>query len=65
MSIRIGAEVNTNDVVESIGEDWGMTRDNYRGLLQFIVDIDDYVCDLQFTIALRDRLNEIIAQEDE
>jgi hypothetical protein len=62
VSIRLSAEVDTNDVAESIVNDYEMTRDNYRGLLQFVVDIDDYVCDLQFTKALRDRLTEIIAE---
>lgn len=66
MSIRINAEVNANDVAESIALSPDMQRDNYRGLIDFIVDIDDYVCDLQFTKALHSRLSEIIAEcEDE
>jgi hypothetical protein len=65
VSISIEAEVNQNDLAQSIAREYDMTRGNYKGLIEFIVDIDDYVCDLQFTKALRDRLNEIIEEENE
>lgn len=65
MSIRIDAEVNQNDLAQSIASEWEMTSDNYTGLIDFIVDIDDYVCDIEFTTALRDRLNDIIERESE
>lgn len=63
MSIRIDAEINQNDLALSVAREWEMTRNNYAGLIDFIVDIDDYVCDLDFTKALRDRLTEIITIE--
>lgn len=65
MSIRINASVNANDIAESIANSPDMRHDNYRGLIEFIMDIDEYVCDLQFAIALRDRFAEIVEMEGE
>lgn len=65
MSIRVDADVNQSDLALSISREYELTRNNYAGLIDFIVDIDDYVCDLDFTKALRDRLTEIIDSEEE
>jgi len=66
MSIELDqVTANSNDIARSVANSGDMVRDNYRGLLNFIMDVDDYVCDIQFTVALRDRLNEVIALEDE
>jgi hypothetical protein len=63
--MMVHAEVNRYQLAVSIAEDWEMQRGNYLQLINFIVDIDESVCDLQFTIALRDRLNLIIETENE
>lgn len=63
--LELDAEVDTSDFVRRVARAYEMTRDNYAGLLEFIVDIDDEVCDLQFTKALHARLSEIIRTEDE
>ncbi len=61
--VPIEAEVHTGDIVRSVALADEMTRDGYAGLLEFILEIDERVCDLQFTIALRDELTEIIERE--
>lgn len=33
-------------------------------LLEFITDIDEHVAEMDFTVTLRDRLNEIIDKEE-
>lgn len=63
MMIEIDSEVDTSDITRQVANAYEMVRDNYAGLLEFILDIDENICDLQFTIALRDRLNEIIRAE--
>ncbi len=63
--MELQATVNAWDVAQSVALDDDLRRDNYRGLLSFVVDIDDTVNDLQFTKALRDRLTEIIDLEEE
>ncbi len=65
MSLELEATVNSGDVSRSVARDDDMLRDNYRGMIDFILDIDEEVCDLQFTKALRDRLSEIIRAEEE
>jgi uncharacterized membrane protein len=61
----VHAEINRYQLAQSVAEDWEMRKGNYLQLINFIVDIDEEVCDLQFTIALRDRLNLIIETENE
>jgi len=66
MNINLNTSVNTNNLAFSIADDEGLQKSNYEGLIDFIVDIDDYVCDLEFTKLLRDRLNHFIKiAEDE
>lgn len=63
--IEIDSEVDTSDITRQVANAYEMVRDDYAGLLEFILDIDENVCDLQFTIALRDRLGEIIRAEED
>jgi hypothetical protein len=65
MSIELSATANADDIARSVADSWDMRRDNCRGLIDFITDIDDYVNDLDFTVALRDQLNLIIEAEAE
>ena len=60
MMFEVESEVDTSEIVRAIKGSYEMRRDDYAGTLEFILDIDEAVCDLQFTIALRDRLNELI-----
>jgi hypothetical protein len=64
MMFEIESEIDTSDVVYGVARAHEMTRDNYAGLLEFIMDIDAEVCDLQFTKALRNQLSEVIEQEE-
>lgn len=64
MSIRVDAEVNENDLAYSIAFGWGTDGGTYQGLIDFIVDVDEYVCDLRFTKALLDRLSGILEEEE-
>lgn len=63
MMVPIEAEVSTSDISYSLVRSDEMLRDNYAGLLEFILEIDNMICDLQFTIALRNELNKVIAGE--
>lgn len=63
VSLELSATVNSGDVAVSIARDVDMQSNNYEGMIDFILDIDEGVCDLQFTVALRDRLSEIIETE--
>lgn len=62
MQIEVGAEIHSSDIASAMSRAYEMTRDDYAGLLEFILEIDEGVCDLQFTIALRDKLSEVIAE---
>jgi len=63
--IKIAAEIDPADLADSITNEYDMLRNNYTRLLDFIEEIDNSVNDLQFTVALRDRLNEVIEAESE
>lgn len=36
-----------------------------KQVIEFVVQLDEYMSDLQFTVALRDKLNEVIERESE
>lgn len=55
-------KISGRELALSLARDDEMTRSNYAGLMYLIVDVDEFVDDLQFTVALRDRLNEIIVE---
>ena len=63
--IKIAAEIDPADLADSITSEYDMIRDNYTKLLDFIEEIDNSINDLQFTVALRNRLNEVIEAESE
>lgn len=58
--IKIQAEIEMSDLADRITEDYDVTRNNYTKLLDFIEAIDMNVNDIQFTVALRDMLNDVI-----
>ena len=57
--------ISPADLALNLAETNEMTASNYKGLIKFIVEIDDSIDDLEFTVALRDRLSEIIVAESE
>lgn len=61
--IKIQAEIEMSDLADRITEDYDVTRNNYTKLLDFIEAIDMNVNDIQFTVALRDMLNDVIEAE--
>jgi hypothetical protein len=63
--IALSVEVDPSSLAEEIAESPDMTSGNYAKLLELIIDIEDRICDLQFTMALRDRLNSIIWEASE
>jgi hypothetical protein len=62
MALEFQAAVNSWDVSRSIARSGDMQRDNYRGMIDFILDIDEHVCDLQFTKALYAKLGTVIEE---
>ena len=56
IGIIASVAVSPYTVVE--GCDW-----NHDRLIEFVLGIDEEVSGLEFTVALRDRLNEIIKEE--
>lgn len=65
MMVPLEAEVSTSDIVYNLARSDEMLRDNYAGLLEFMLDLDLEVCDLQFTIALRNELTIAIEREQQ
>ena len=63
--MMVHAEVNRYQLAHSIAQAPEMQTNNYLHLVNFIIDIDESVCDIEFTIALRDRLSMIIDLENE
>ena len=60
MNIEVVASINLEDFALAIAR--SRDHDTIQG---FVQAIDDYVCDLEFTKALRDRLTEVIDREEE
>jgi hypothetical protein len=60
--ITLTHEVDMDELVGFIESSTGL---DYDAIIKFILDIDAAVADYDFTVALRDKLNEIIKKCDE
>lgn len=56
-NILANVTVSPWDIVDAL--EW-----DYERIVEFIVEMDESMSDLGFTIELRDKLNEIISKED-
>lgn len=65
MQYETSVDIDLDDIASSLAHNPDLARDNYRGLLDFIEDVDDYVCDAEFTRALYARIGKLVAMEDE
>jgi hypothetical protein len=54
--------IHPTDIARHLAGDSDMTEGNYKRLIGFVDNLDEFVSDLEFTVALRDRLNEIIEE---
>jgi len=61
----IQTEVETEDLPEALAYHPELARRNYYGLIDFVLQIDANVDDLQFTTALRNQLDQIIQAASE
>ena len=61
----VETEVETEYLPEALAHHPNLTRRNYYGLIDFVLQLDANVDDIQFTIALRDRLNQVIEEASE
>ncbi len=66
MQFETNVDLDLNDLAYELAKDRNVIHNDYEMLHDFIVTIDEYVDDLQFTKALHSRLSGIIAEcEDE
>ena len=59
-TVTIITDVQLNELVDTITHD---VRDHDE-ICNFILELDRKVADYDFTVSLRDKLNEVIAEED-
>jgi len=63
--ILVDAEIKAEDLPLALSSEFYLTRNNYHGLIDFVLQLDAYVDDLQFTTALRNQLDQIIQAASE
>jgi hypothetical protein len=62
MNFETSVDIDLNDLAYELSKDGSMTSNNYDKLIEFVLAVDDHVCDLQFTKALVARLNGVIEE---